>query len=91
MLGMKMLRNTVVVKMTVFWVVAMIIALIIEAVLTSETSVSLYQTTPVNIPEDSHLHAPLREDIKSLCCSEYHQMQSLVTFSVPRSRVASDR
>jgi hypothetical protein len=55
--------------MTVFWDVApcnvvqidrrfrdaycLLIALMMEAVSTSETSVSFYQTTP--IPEDSHL------------------------------------
>jgi hypothetical protein len=31
-------------------------ALIMEAVSTSETSVSLYQTARRNIPEDSHIH-----------------------------------
>jgi predicted lipoprotein with Yx(FWY)xxD motif len=32
-----------------------IIALVMKAVSTSETSVSIYQTTRRNIPEDSHL------------------------------------
>lgn len=32
-----------------------IIALILDAIITSETSVSFYQTTLPNIPEDSHL------------------------------------
>jgi hypothetical protein len=32
------------------------IALVMEAVRTSETSASVYQTTRRNIPEDSHLH-----------------------------------
>jgi hypothetical protein len=32
------------------------IALMMEAVRTSETSVSFYQTARRNIPEDSHLH-----------------------------------
>jgi hypothetical protein len=35
---------------------ASIIALIMEAASTSETSVNFYQTTWHNIPEDSHLH-----------------------------------
>jgi hypothetical protein len=34
----------------------MAIALMMEAVSTSETSVSYYQTTRRNIPEDNHLH-----------------------------------
>jgi hypothetical protein len=59
-------------KVTVFWVVApqltdvsevftasiiYLIALIIEAVSASETSVNFYQTARRNIPEDSHLHS----------------------------------
>jgi hypothetical protein len=35
-----------------------------EAASTSETSVNFYQTTRRNIPEDSHLHAPRRENLK---------------------------
>jgi hypothetical protein len=42
-------------KMAVFWDVAPGIALMMEAVNTSETSVNFYQTTRRNIPEDSHL------------------------------------
>jgi hypothetical protein len=41
-------------KMAVFWVVA--IALMMEAVRTSETSVNLYQSKRRYNPEDSHLH-----------------------------------
>jgi hypothetical protein len=33
-----------------------LIALMMEAVSTSETSVNFYQTTRRNIPEDSHIH-----------------------------------
>jgi hypothetical protein len=40
-------------KMAVFWVVVMI-ALMMEAARTSETSVNFYQTTQCNNPEDSH-------------------------------------
>jgi hypothetical protein len=45
-------------KVTVFWDIApysLMIALMMEAVSTSETSVNLYQTARRNIPEDSHL------------------------------------
>jgi hypothetical protein len=43
----------------------MIIALMMEAVNTSETSVSFYQATRRNIPEDSHLHTHRRKNLKS--------------------------
>jgi hypothetical protein len=55
-------------KIAVFWDVAPcspVIALKMEAVNTSETSVNIYQTTRRNIPEDSHLHTRLRENPKS--------------------------
>jgi hypothetical protein len=44
-------------KMAVFWVVAMckLIALMMEAAMTSETLVNFYQTTRRYNPEDSHL------------------------------------
>jgi hypothetical protein len=42
-----------------------IIALMMEAVSTSETTVNFYQTTRCNIPEDSHLHTRRRENLKS--------------------------
>jgi hypothetical protein len=42
-----------------------IIALMVEAVTPSETSVNFYQTTRRNIPEDSHLHIRRRENLKS--------------------------
>jgi membrane-bound lytic murein transglycosylase MltF len=41
------------------------IALMMEAVRSSETSVNFYQTTRRNIPEDSHLHTRRRENLKS--------------------------
>jgi hypothetical protein len=37
----------------------------IEAACTSETLVSFNQTTRCNNPEDSHLHTPRRENVKS--------------------------
>jgi hypothetical protein len=42
-----------------------LIALMIEAVRTSETTVNIYQTTLRNIPEDSHLHTRRCENLKS--------------------------
>jgi hypothetical protein len=42
-----------------------LIALMMEAVSTSETSVNFYQTTGRNAPEDSHLHIRRRENLKS--------------------------
>jgi hypothetical protein len=44
---------------------ASIIALMMEAASTSETSVSFYQTTRRNIPEDRHLLTHRRENLKS--------------------------
>jgi hypothetical protein len=41
------------------------IALMMEAVSSSETLVSIYQTSWFNIPEDSHLHTRRRENLKS--------------------------
>jgi hypothetical protein len=45
-------------KVTAFWD----IAVMMEAVSTSETSVNFYQTTRRNIPEDSHLRKSGRLD-----------------------------
>jgi hypothetical protein len=42
-----------------------IIALMMEAASTSETSINFYQTTWRNISEDSHLHTRRRENLKS--------------------------
>jgi hypothetical protein len=63
--------------MTVFWdvapcslvetddvsevITASIIALMMEAVNTSETSVNFYHTSRINGPEDGHLHTRRRE------------------------------
>jgi hypothetical protein len=41
------------------------IALMMEAATTSETSVSFYQNTRRKIPEDSHLNTRSRENLKS--------------------------
>jgi hypothetical protein len=42
-----------------------IIALMMDAANTSETSVNFYQTTRRNIPEDCHLHTRRCENVKS--------------------------
>jgi hypothetical protein len=56
-------------KMAVFWVVApctlAMIALMIEAARASETLVNFDQTTRRYNPEDSHLRAHRRENLKS--------------------------
>jgi hypothetical protein len=44
---------------------ASIISAMMEAVSTSEKSVNFYQTTRLNIPENSHLHIRRRENLKS--------------------------
>jgi hypothetical protein len=44
---------------------ASIIALMMEAASTSETSVNFYQTTWCNIRKDSHLHTRRSENLKS--------------------------
>jgi hypothetical protein len=59
--------------MAVFWVVLFslvchqgkIIALMMEAASTPETSVNFYQTTQRNNPEDSHFHTRCHENLKS--------------------------
>jgi hypothetical protein len=40
-------------------------AVVMEAASTSETSVTFYQITRRNNPEDSHLHTRRRENLKS--------------------------
>jgi hypothetical protein len=40
------------------------IALMMQAVITSETSVKLCETTRRNIPEDSHLHTRRHDNLK---------------------------
>jgi hypothetical protein len=45
--------------------IILLIALMMEGESTSETSVSLYQTTRRYNPEDSHLHTRRRENLKS--------------------------
>jgi hypothetical protein len=44
---------------------ASIIALMMEAASTCETSVNVYQTTRRNSPEDSYIHTIHRENLKS--------------------------
>jgi hypothetical protein len=52
-------------KIAVFWVVAPLIALMMEAVQASETLVNSYQSTRRYNPEDSHLYSHRRENLKS--------------------------
>jgi hypothetical protein len=47
-----------------------IVAVMMEAASTSETSVNFYQTTRGNNPEDSHLHTHHHENLKSQIYSE---------------------
>jgi hypothetical protein len=44
---------------------SIIIAVMMEAASTSETSVNFYQTTRRYYPEDNHLHIRRRENLKS--------------------------
>jgi hypothetical protein len=59
-------------KMTVFWV---LIALMMDAASTSETSVNFYKTTRHNIPEDSHLHTHRRENLNSHQVNALHNLR----------------
>jgi hypothetical protein len=52
-------------KMPVFCTIFVSIALVTEAVSTSEMSVNFYQTVRRNNPKDSHLHTRLRANLKS--------------------------
>jgi hypothetical protein len=68
-----------------------LIALIMEAVITPETSVNFYQTTQRNIPEDSLLHSRHRDNLKyhffitysqGLKVTLSHQKQDIVYVSM---------
>jgi hypothetical protein len=52
-----------------------LIAVMMEATSTSETSVNFYQTTRRNNPEDSHLHNRRRENLQSL---QLHILEILI-------------
>jgi hypothetical protein len=56
-------------------------ALLTEAVTTSETSASVYQTPRRNIPEDSHLNS---EACFSLSLAPYHQAKDPATLHIWR-------
>jgi hypothetical protein len=47
-------------------IIRTLIALMMEAASTPETSVNFYQTTQCNNPEDSHLHTRSRENFSCL-------------------------
>jgi hypothetical protein len=64
-----------------------IIALMMEAVSTSETSVNIYQTAGRNIPEDSHLHTRRRENLKSHQVVLLRTRQAVKTYKGRRSKV----
>jgi hypothetical protein len=66
-----------------------LIALMMEAVSTSETSVNFYETTRCNIPEDRHLRSSRRQNLKSekslfiwkpACCWRMALCMELVAF-----------
>jgi hypothetical protein len=62
-----------------------IIALMMEAVCTSETSVYFSETTWRHIPKDSHLHTRRRESVKSQkvrVCSDLWVTQTKLAFQV---------
>jgi hypothetical protein len=64
----KKIQRKVIQKVAVFWDVApckLAIALMLEAVSLSETSVNIYQTTWRNIPEDNHIHNRRCENLES--------------------------
>jgi hypothetical protein len=54
-------KNIIFMKLRIFWV----IALMMEAARTSETSVDIQLRTRQYIPEDSELHNRRRENLKS--------------------------
>jgi hypothetical protein len=66
-------------KMAVSWVVA----LMMEAASTCETSINFYQTTQRNNPEDSHLNSRRRENLRShqfsICFVVYHLLLKVST------------
>jgi hypothetical protein len=57
-----------------------VIALLMEAVHTSETSVSFYRTTGDNMPEGCHLHTHCHENLK--CHNNYTVELSLFRVSL---------
>jgi hypothetical protein len=52
-------------KVLIAFIIRAMIALIMEAVSTSETSVNFYETTSCNIPEGCQLHANCCKNFKS--------------------------
>jgi hypothetical protein len=56
------------------------IAMMMEAVGTSETSVNLYETTWRNIPEGYHLHTVCRETMKSHVVIQIDAYHECITF-----------
>jgi hypothetical protein len=58
-----------------------VIALMMEAASSSETSVNFYRTTRCYNPEDSHIHARRRENLKSYVIHIDAQHRTPVTFT----------
>jgi hypothetical protein len=54
------------------------VALMMEAVNTSERSVNLYGTTRRNIPEGCHLHSRCRENLKSHISRTIYKITKIV-------------
>jgi archaellum biogenesis protein FlaJ (TadC family) len=61
---------------------ASIIALMMEAVRTSETSVNIYLITQQYIPQDSKLHTCRRENLKSHIVMDMHISSFIVPYFV---------
>jgi hypothetical protein len=69
-------------------VISAMTVLTMEAVRTSEASECFYQTTRRNIPEDKHLHACRRENLKSqLCIILYLVQNDVVNFRMVTKRM----
>jgi hypothetical protein len=60
-------------------IIRVVIALVMEAASTSETSVNVCQTTRHYYPEDSLLHTRRRENLKSYCEGKVFTLKILMT------------
>jgi hypothetical protein len=62
--------------------VRLAIGLIMEALSSSETSVSIHQFTQCNIPEDNHLHIRRCENLKSHLINSHCKLRLYIFFYV---------